>query len=95
VSHITQHLPGSLSSLGPKSARFDSEAALMVIPWVAAFATEPGFLRYSLWCSDTPPYVRNYLMAEYSNGTWFVIGRIDGVVPNLPTWTPSQEREAQ
>lgn len=87
---ITQHVfgepwPGEV----PEIVEFDGMAAgLLKVPFVANWAGRPEFYRFSLSDSGiTQGGSAYHLMAEMKNGTeWWVVGYVDGLVPDLPTW---------
>jgi hypothetical protein len=90
---ITQHLPAYFTGFSKKVVAFETLDDLLEIPFVANFTTLPDFYRFSLWREDADPRfgvpAQVRLMAECENGRrWWVVGRIDGTPPDLPTWKP-------
>ena len=80
MSKITQYRPAFFEGFVNETAHFETMGDLLSIPFVANFANDEGFFRFSI--SD------EMLMAEYDGGKkWWVVGRFEAP-PNvgLPTW---------
>ena len=81
-STITQYRPAFISGFENEVVAFATADDLLAIPFVENFTTLPDFHRFSLWRD-----AQVYLMAECDDGyRWWVVGRIDGASPDLPTW---------
>ena len=62
---------------------FDTLDELMAIEWVKGWTEGERLKRFSL-SRDQPGY--HHLMAEMTNGKFWVVAIIDNDVPELPTW---------
>jgi hypothetical protein len=86
---IKQHIPNFVDGAEPYTDAFLSCAGLLELHWVAQWAKDPGFHRYSL--------NENRLMCERNEGReWWVIGIIKATPGELralalPVWKPIYE----
>ncbi len=84
---ITQHIPGFVQTDDPpETAEYASAAELLAVPFVHRWTTvKPGFHQFS--SSRRNQMTRPYLMAEFDEGrVWYVVGFMDGDLPDLPEW---------
>jgi hypothetical protein len=94
VTTIRQHIPAFVDGVDPQTAVFVDREGLLEIPWVKAWAGDPGFHRYSL------AQHRPMLMAEFEEGLrWHVIGFIKATPSELralalPEWGAVYKPEA-
>lgn len=84
---IKQHIPAFFDPRGGEAETFSAEtfAALLSVPWVAQWTALPGFQRLS---ASRREYARDtLLMAEFGDGTFWVVGYMYGPVPpDFPIW---------
>lgn len=81
MSYISQHIPAFVETdSAPERAEFASLAELLAIPFVARWASDPDFYKFSI--RD------GHLLAEQRGGrSWWVIGRVSDDAPDcLPRW---------
>lgn len=82
MNTITQYRPAFCEGFENEVVSFSTLDELMAIPFVKRFSDDKGFHRFSL-CPDSD----NILMAEYNNGfNWWIVGRFQSPVPELPKW---------
>lgn len=85
---IRQHIP-NWSDMKHKVAYADS---IEEVPWIMSWKDHPEFFRFSV------SRERNEicLMAELDEGyTWWVVGKLDRDISQLPTWEPKYEEEKE
>lgn len=87
MNRIQRHRPGFFEGFEEDTdvIEFVSVEELLAVPWIKAWAKDPGFRRFSI--SMPPGGEGNWLlMAEYDDGKrWFVVGYLDKRV-ELPMW---------
>jgi hypothetical protein len=93
MSKFRQHVPNfvDIDEDQKEAGEFHSQEELLAHPWIASWAQEKGFFRYSL-----SPQGRGYethLMAEFDEGKkWWVLGYLsDTEGLSLPKWKPVYE----
>ena len=86
---LVQHVPG-FADIGGKEARFTNKFSLCLIPFVLKWTIIPGFSRLSISTADAS---HPTLMAEYKDGSYYVVGYIEDfkkeqlAALKLPVWT--------
>ena len=86
---ICQYFPSFFEGFTPIVQEFKTRDELLAVPFVAQFAKDSRFHRYSV--------AGKTLMAEYENGQrWFVVGTLESVAEasdlGLPKWGPPRTR---
>lgn len=85
---IRQHVPPFVEGGNPKTAKFKSLSALLRVPWVAKWAADASFHRFSV---NNRIRQQPLLMAEFENGSvWYVVGFLTEVPAGLPVWEPRE-----
>lgn len=81
---VVQHIPGYVYGVTLHDDTVADVAAVLALPWVARWASEPGFYRWSLG-----PALE--LMAEMDGGDqWWLVAHVSGdPAVELPPWTPT------
>lgn len=85
MTRLVEHIPGFVDGVRPSSAEVESVVDLEGVDWVRRWRDVPGFHRFSADRSQEGAW----LMAERDGGKWWwVVARILGDLPGLPTWAP-------
>ena len=87
--HVRQHLPNFVDIDRQADTDVKRIDDVLAIPWIASWAHDPGFHRYSV----SVDHDRHLLMAEYDEGRhWHVIAYLTSserdFAMTLPEWHP-------
>lgn len=86
VAH--QHIPGFVTGFEPVDLPFDTLDELLALPFVAHWADSDDFSRFSLAAPDPiMPCTNCHLMAEMTDGRWWVVATLGWPIEGLPEWS--------
>lgn len=88
MNTIKRHRPSYFTGFEDQIVKFDTVDELLQIGFVANFASQENFFRFSVTDEN--------LMAEYNEGyTWWVVGWFEQPIEGLPQWKPKYRDKVQ